>query len=47
MVSGISDGVFGILLDTLSHFVHLLNGLVIWNLVKQIFAALGDKLFVV
>ena len=38
---------FGILLDTLSYFVHLLNGLVRWNLVKQIFAAFGDKLFVV
>ena len=31
---GISDS-FEILLDTLSHFVHLLNGLVIGNLVKQ------------
>ena len=38
---------FRILLDTLSHFVHLLNVLVRWNLVKQIFAASGDKLFVV
>ena len=34
-------------LDTLSQFVYLLNGLVRWNLVKQIFAAFGDKLFVV
>ena len=38
---------FGIPLDTLSHFVHPLNGLVRWNLVKQIFAAFDDKLFAV
>ena len=43
---GISDS-FGIPLDTKSHFVHPLNGLVRRNLVKQLLAALDDKRFVV
>ena len=46
MDSGIADS-FGIPLDTLSHFVHTHNGLVRRNLVKQLLAALDDKLFVV
>ena len=37
---------FRIPTDTLSHFVHPLNGLVRWNLVKQIFSVFDDKLFV-
>ena len=41
---GVSDS-FGIPLDTLSHFVHPLNGLVRRNLVKQILAAPDNKLF--
>ena len=40
---GISDS-FGIPPDTVSHFVHLLNGLVKRNLAKQLLAALDDKL---
>ena len=36
---GISDS-FVILLDTLSHFVHLLNDLVRWNLVKTDFCCI-------
>ena len=37
----------GFPLDTLSYFVHPLNGLVRWNLVKLIFTAFDDKLFAV
>ena len=37
----------GFPLDTLSYFVHPLNGLVRWNLVKKIFAAFGDKLLAI